>query len=187
MELSSSVFLALGLAADACAVSLSSGVTIRHIKVYKAVKIALFFGIFQAIMPLIGWFGGLAFRSILARFDHWIIFAILSYLGGKMIYESWEDSDSDNKTKFNCLEIYTLIALSIATSIDALAAGLGLSILKTSIFLIATIIGLITFLLSFISVYVGHFFGDVFKYKVEVLGGITLIVLGLKILLESFM
>ena len=185
MELSSSILLAFGLAADACAVSLSSGLTIRHIKVSKAVKIALFFGMFQAIMPLIGWLLGLSIRSLVLSFNHWIIFGILTYLGGKMILESFADSD-DDKPKFNCLEIYTLIALSIATSIDALAAGLGLSILKSSILLTATVIGFITFTLSFIAVYIGHFCGDIFKQKVELIGGASLIFLGTKILIEAF-
>ncbi|AFY58542.1 putative membrane protein [Rivularia sp. PCC 7116] len=186
MELSSSILLAFGLAADACAVSLSSGLTIRHIKMYKAIKIALFFGIFQAIMPLIGWLAGLSIRSFVLRFNHWIIFGILVYLGGKMIFESFADSNNDEKPKFNCLEIYTLIALSIATSIDAFAAGLGLSILKSSILLTATVIGFITFTLSFIAVYIGHFCGDMFKQKVEVIGGGSLIFLGTKILIEAF-
>ena len=185
MELSSSILLAFGLAADACAVSLSSGLTIRHIKISKAIKIALFFGIFQAIMPLIGWLAGLGIRSIVISYNHWIIFAILSFLGGKMIFESFGDSD-DEKPKFNCLEIYTLIALSIATSIDAFAAGLGLSILKSSILLTATVIGFITFTLSFIAVYIGHFCGDMFKLREEFIGGGSLIFLGTKILIDAY-
>ncbi|WP_088243827.1 manganese efflux pump MntP family protein [Calothrix rhizosoleniae] len=185
MELSNSILLAFGLAADACAVSLSSGLTIRHLKISKATKIALFFGIFQAIMPLIGWFSGLTIRSFVISFNHWIIFGILTYLGGKIIFESFDDSD-DEKPKFNCLELYTLIALSIATSIDAFAAGLGLSTLKISIFLTATIIGTITFILSFIAIYVGHFCGDMLKQKVEIFGGASLIFLGTKILIEAF-
>ncbi|MDY6900191.1 MAG: manganese efflux pump MntP family protein [Cyanobacteriota bacterium] len=185
MELSSSILLAFGLAADACAVSLSSGLTIKHIKISKAIKIALFFGVFQAIMPLIGWLAGLSVRNIVLSFNHWIIFGILSYLGGKMIFESFADSD-DEKPKFNCLEIYTLIGLSVATSIDAFAAGLGLSILKSSILLTATVIGFITFALSFIAVYIGHFCGDIFKQKVELIGGGSLVFLGTKILVEAF-
>ena len=184
MELSSSILLAFGLAADACAVSLSSGLTIKNIKISKAIKIALFFGIFQAFMPLIGWLVGLSIRSFVISFNHWIIFGILSYLGGKMILESFGD-DNDRKPKFNCLEIYTLIALSIATSIDAFAAGLGLSILKSSILFTATVIGFITFVLSFVAVYIGHFCGDMFKQKVELIGGASLVFLGTKILIEG--
>ncbi len=182
MELASSIFLALGLAADACAISLSGGLTIRHIKIYKAIKIALFFGTFQAIMPLIGWLSGLSIRGFLAQFDSWIVFIILSYLGGKMIYESFAEDDNNKKTKFNILDTYTLIALSVATSIDALAAGLGLSIFKNSILMIAATIGFITFILSFIGVYIGHFCGDLFKSKIEIIGGATLIFLGIKTL-----
>lgn len=181
MELSTSILLGVGLAADACAVSLSSGLTIRHIKLYKAIKIALFFSIFQMLMPLFGWLIGFSFRELLGQIDHWLIFFILSFIGGKMIYESQESTTQ----KFNCLEFYTLITLSIATSIDALAAGLGLSVWQNYIFETVAIIGIITFILSFIAVYIGYFCGDLLKNKIEIIGGLILISLGIKVLLEA--
>ncbi len=180
MELLTTGLMSLGLAADAFAVSLTSGFAIRHIKVHKALKIALFFGIFQGIMPLIGWLTGLTFREFLANFDHWIAFILLAFIGSKMIYEALYE---DEEKPFNPLDSYTLLLLAIATSIDALAAGLGLSVIKMSILLACTMIGVITFLVCFIGVYLGHQFGSLFNQKIEILGGITLIGVGFKILI----
>ncbi len=183
MELVNTTFLGLGLAADAFAVSLSSGFLMQRIKFNKALKIALFFGIFQAVMPLIGWLTGLSFREFMTSVAHWIAFILLLGIGGKMIYEAYNNVEEDDK--FNPLETYTLLALSLATSIDALAAGLGLSLLKTSILFPCTMIGLITFFLSFFGVFLGHKFGSIFNKKIEVLGGGTLIFIGSKILIED--
>lgn len=185
MELVNTTFLGLGLAADAFAVSLSSGFVIQRIKFNKALKIALFFGIFQAVMPLIGWLMGLSFREFITSVDHWIAFILLLGIGGKMIYEAYSNIEDDDK--FNPLETYTLFALAIATSIDALAAGLGLSLLKTSILLPCTVIGLITFFLSFVGVFIGHKFGSIFNKKIELLGGLVLIFIGSKILIEDLL
>jgi putative Mn2+ efflux pump MntP len=182
MELITTVLLALGLAADAFAVSISSGLAIRHININKALKIALFFGSFQAFMPVIGWLAGLSLRDLMLAVDHWVAFGLLSLIGAKMIYESFQDQ-SDEK-KFNPLDTYTLLMLSLATSIDALAVGVGFALLKTSILAAITTIGLITFFLSFIGVFIGHKFGDLCKSKIELLGGLTLIIIGSKILIE---
>ena len=184
MELIQTSFLSLGLAADACAVSLTSGLRIKHITINKAIKIALCLGIFQAFMPLIGWLSGLIFQDYLAVIDHWIAFIMLSAIGSKMIYESF---DLDEAKKINPLDILTLIALAIATSIDALAAGFGLSALKDTILPIASLIGIITFICSFSSVYLGHFFGDLLKSKIEIIGGLILIIIGTKILIEHLL
>ncbi len=181
MQLGSLVLIALGLAADAFAVSLSSGLLIKNLKVNKALKIALFFGGFQYLMPLIGWVGGLVFRDLFASVDHWIAFGLLSLIGGKMIYESFSEEEEEG---FNPLDTYTLFGLAIATSIDALAVGLSLSVIKTSIIEAATIIGVITFGLSFLGVFIGHRFGGLFNNKIELLGGVILILIGSKILLE---
>ncbi|MDJ0842814.1 manganese efflux pump MntP [Crocosphaera sp.] len=183
MELINTTFLGLGLAADAFAVSLSSGFVIQRIKFNKALKIALFFGMFQAIMPLIGWLMGLSFREIMTNIDHWIAFILLFGIGSKMIYEAYKNIDKDEK--FNPLDTYTLLALAIATSIDALAAGLGLSLLKTSILFPCILIGLITFSLSFLGVFIGNKFGGIFNQKIEIIGGLTLILIGTKILIED--
>lgn len=182
MELANISLIGIGLAADACAVSLSSGLVIRHIKINKALKIALAFGIFQGIMPLIGWITGLTFREFIIQIDHWIAFVLLVAIGGKMIYETFQEDEEENK--FNPLDNYTLLGLAIATSIDALAVGLSLSVLKTSILSAAGVIGIITFSLSFISVYLGHKWGNLCKFKLEFIGGVILIFIGLKILMS---
>ena len=182
MELFDISLMGTGLAADACAVSLSSGLVIRHIKFNKALKIALAFGIFQAIMPLIGWLTSFSFRELFIQTNHWIAFGLLATIGCKMIYEAFQE---ETKTKFNPLDNYTLIGLAIATSIDALAAGLSLSVLKISILSTAAVIGIITFFLCFISVYLGHKWGKLCTFKLEIVGGIILIFLGCKILITN--
>jgi putative Mn2+ efflux pump MntP len=181
MDSFSTIFLAVGLAADAFAVSLTSGIMIQRIKLNKALKIALFFGAFQCLMPLIGWALGINFSNLIASIDHWIAFTLLGFIGGKMIYESLHEEE---KERYNPLDNYTLLALAIATSIDAFAAGLGLSFLKSSIILAATLIGIITFGLSFIGVFIGHKIGDKLSNKIEIIGGIILMGIGSKILLE---
>ncbi len=185
MEPTTTVLLAVGLAADAFAVSLSSGLSIRNMKINKALKIALFFGVFQALMPLIGWMAGLSFRNLISAYDHWIAFGLLSFIGGRMIYEAAQEEIDDKK--FNPLDIYTLITLSVATSLDALAVGLGFSVLKTSIIAAVSTIGFITFSLCFVGVFVGHKFGDLFQNKIEIFGGLVLIIIGTKILIEHLM
>ena len=181
MELVNISLIGIGLAADACAVSLSSGLVIRHIKLNKVLKIALAFGIFQGIMPLIGWFTGLTFRESIIQIDHWIAFALLTIIGSKMIYETYQ---VETEAKFNPLDNYTLLGLAIATSIDALAVGLSLSVLKISIFSAAAIIGIITFFLSLFSIYLGHRWGSLCQFKLELVGGVMLIFIGGKILIQ---
>jgi putative Mn2+ efflux pump MntP len=184
MELANICLIGIGLAADACAVSLSSGLAITHMKLNKALKIALTFGIFQGLMPLLGWIAGLSFRKFIIQIDHWIAFVLLAIIGGKMIYEAYQEEEY---TKFNPLDNYTLLGLAIATSIDALAVGLSFSILKISILSAAAIIGIITFWLSLISVYFGHKWGNLCKFKLEFLGGIILIAIGGKILVSHLL
>lgn len=183
MELLNLIGLSLGLAADAFAVSLTSGFIIQRIKVNKALKISLFFGCFQGIMPFIGWLTALSFRELMTNIDHWIAFILLIIIGTKMIYEA-NKIEGDKKT-INPLDNYTLLALAIATSIDALAAGFGLSVLKSSILLPCTLIGLVTFFLSFVGVFIGHKVGDIFNSKIEMLGGFVLMGIGSKILIED--
>jgi putative Mn2+ efflux pump MntP len=170
----------LGLAADAFAVAVSSGLAIKHMKVNKALKIALFFGVFQALMPVLGWLIGLSFSFLITPIDHWIAFGLLSFIGGRMIYESLQSQECEKK--FNPLDTGTLITLSVATSIDALAVGLGFAVLKDSIALAVTAIGFITFFLAFAGVFIGHKCGNLFANKIEILGGAILIFIGSRIL-----
>jgi putative Mn2+ efflux pump MntP len=180
MDAATTVLLSLGLAADAFAVSISSGLAIKHMKVNKALKIALFFGGFQALMPLIGWFAGLSLSFWITPIDHWIAFGLLSFIGGKMIYESLQTEECEKK--FNPLDTGTLITLSVATSLDALAVGIGLALLKTAIAPVVSAIGFITFFVVFAGVFIGNKCGDLFGNKIEFLGGLILIAIGSNIL-----
>lgn len=174
--------LSAGLAADALAISLTSGLLIKRIKLNKALKIALFFGGVQTVMPILGWFTGLAFREFLDGINHWLVFILLVGLGLKMIYECLFNA---REVSFNPLDNYTLLGLAVATSIDGLVAGMGLSILAIPLSLVVTAIGLITFFFSFIGVFLGHYFGHWFEDKVGYIGGLVLIAVGTKTLLEN--
>ncbi|AFZ07943.1 UPF0059 membrane protein yebN [Oscillatoria nigro-viridis PCC 7112] len=180
MDAATTILLSLGLAADAFAVAVSSGLAIKHMKVNKALKIALFFGGFQALMPVLGWFFGLSFSFLITPIDHWIAFGLLSFIGGKMIYESLQTEEGEKK--FNPLDTGTLITLSVATSIDALAVGIGFAVLKTAIGPVASAIGFITFFVVFAGVFIGHKCGNLFGNKIELLGGVILIAIGSNIL-----
>lgn len=177
------VLIAVSLAMDAFAVSLCKGLGMSKLRVKNAAVIALFFGGFQAIMPLIGWLLGKQFESYIKSFDHWIAFGLLVLIGGKMIYEVFKkDSDPDNSG--DILNIKELFLLAIATSIDALAVGITFAFLQTSIAPAVSLIGAITFALSFVGVFIGHKFGAKFKSKAEFAGGAVLILIGTRILLQ---
>lgn len=182
MYLVTSTFLAFGLAMDAFAVSISSGITIKNPRVENALKIAIFFGAFQAFMPLIGWLAGLGLREFVSRVDHWIAFGLLCLIGCRMIYESTKTTAQ--KSSLNPLSLGVLLLLSIATSIDALAAGVSLAFLKVSIVLPIILIGIVTFVLSFLGVFVGDRSGHLLRNKAEFVGGLVLIGIGTKILIE---
>jgi putative Mn2+ efflux pump MntP len=182
MHIVTIIFIACGLAMDAFAVSITSGLTIKKLRVEHAFRIAFFFGAFQAIMPLVGWMAGLRLQDIIANIDHWIAFGLLSVIGCKMIYESFRMERSRNK--MNPLNLVVLLMLSIATSIDALAVGVSLAFLRVSIITPIILIGSITFLLSFLGIFMGNRFGHFFEQKIEVIGGIILIGIGVKIVVE---
>lgn len=175
------LIIALGLSMDAFAVSITSGFAIKNINNRRFILIPLFFGLFQAVMPLIGWFLGLSIRNIISSFDHWVAFFILFVVGCKMIFQSIRQIPDEKKV--DPLNIYVLLTLSIATSLDAFAVGISLSFLKTSIILPIFIIGIITFFLSWLGVYIGKMFGHFFENKIEFLGGLILIMIGVKILI----
>ena len=176
------IIIALGLAMDAFAVSIASGVTLKCFKIGPALRVALFFGGFQALMPVLGWLAGSTFQHYIAAFDHWVAFGLLTFIGGKMIYESFIIEKTENKCDPNKLGI--VFVLAIATSIDALAVGLSFSVLQVQIVNPVIIIGVITFLLSLLGVYIGGKFGSIFENKIELIGGIILIGIGVKILIE---
>ncbi len=177
------IFIAIGLAMDAFAVSIASGFAVRKLHFSYALKIAFLFGFFQGIMPLIGWLAGSSIAGYISAIDHWIAFGLLSFVGGKMIYESTvfcEDDECDKDPK----RTYILLTLAIATSIDALAVGLTLSFIDVNIVTPALIIGAITFALSLAGVYIGEKMGHFFESKIEIIGGVILIGIGIKILLD---
>ncbi|MDN5354981.1 MAG: hypothetical protein PWQ09_1737 [Candidatus Cloacimonadota bacterium] len=185
MDIFSIIVIAIGLAMDAFAVSIASGVTIRCFKQRIAFRVAFFFGFFQAIMPVLGWLAGNSFRIYITSFDHWIAFGLLLFIGGKMIYESFYLEEKQKSC--NPENILILFTLAIATSIDALAVGLSFSILNLNIIEPILIIGVITFVLSYIGVFIGDKFGSLFENKIEIIGGLVLIGIGIKILLEHLL
>jgi manganese efflux pump family protein len=182
MPITEIFFIAAGLAADSFAVSVSSGSIIDKMRFRHAMRIALFFSFFQALMPWIGWSIGSIANDIFCAVDHWIAFIMLCFIGGKMIYESHTLKEEQNGT--NPLNLYVLISLSVATSIDALAVGFTFSFLNIAIIEPILIIGGVTFFFSFAGTYIGASFGHVFEDKIELVGGIILIGIGIKILLE---
>ena len=182
MELVTIFFVAVGLAMDAFAVSIVTGSLYRKLHVVHALRMASFFGGFQAMMPIIGSLAGLGLRGYIGVYDHWIAFGLLTFVGGKMVYEAFAIESAEKNLDPSNLMI--LLSLSVATSIDALAVGVTLSLLATSIVFSALIIGVITFGLSYAGIAIGKRFGHFFESKIEVIGGFILIAIGLKILLS---
>lgn len=182
MKLWTILFIAVGLAMDAFAVSVVTGSVYKEFKLRHALRMALFFGGFQAIMPVIGFLAGLGLMGYIAPYDHWIAFALLAFVGGKMIYESFQMEAAERDR--NPANLAVLLILSFATSIDALAVGITLSLLRAPIALAVTVIGLVTFVLSYTGVFIGKRFGHFFESKVEIVGGLILIAIGIKIVIE---
>lgn len=175
-----------GLSMDAFAVSVCKGLGMKRLNMRQAFVIALFFGVFQAVMPVIGWVLGTGFQSYISPVDHWIAFALLAFIGGKMLFDAFHDDErDDDAASANApLDLKELTMLAIATSIDALAVGITFAFLQVDIVSAVTLIGVITFALSFAGVAIGHFFGARFEKPATIVGGVVLILIGLKILLE---
>lgn len=175
------LLLSIGLAMDAFAVSICKGISMRKMNWKKAIIIGLYFGGFQALMPTLGYFLGTAFQSLITSVDHWIAFVLLGIIGGEMIKESFEiDSENQNDD----VSFKTMIILAIATSIDALAVGITFAFLNVNLGLAVNLIGIITFILAVAGTKIGNRFGDKYEKKAEFVGGVILILLGVKILLE---
>lgn len=185
MKLTEVLLIALGLSMDAFAVSLASGATMKRLHLPRALKMGLFFGGFQAVMPVLGWAAGLSMKNFMAGWDHWIAFGLLLAVGGKMLYEAFEIKGEEECGAKTCpFDTGTLMVLAIATSIDALAVGLTFSLLQVSIAGPVLVIGLVTFLMSVAGVKLGSAGGHFFEHKMEAAGGLILIGIGLKILLD---
>lgn len=176
------ILLAVGLSMDSLAVSVTGGAVIKNCTAGNIIKIGSVMGVFQTGMTAIGYLAGMGFEKYICTFDHWIAFFLLSYLGGKMIYDSLHEKKEE--CKFNPLCNKTLVGLSIATSIDALAVGISLAILKSPILLQAVTIGVVTFAFSAFGVYFGSHVGKKVDLKLDLIGGIILISIGTKILIE---
>ena len=201
MNITTIVLTAFALAMDAFAVSVTKGMTLKNLTKAIAIKIALFFGGFQAAMPLIGWVLGISFQGYIKAIDHWIALILLTILGGKMIYEFYEnrkesanegneivseisttlDAEENNKSELSNKELTTL---AIATSIDALAIGVSFAFLNVNILSSSLVIGIITFIVCFIGVIAGKKIGGIFKDYAELVGGIILIIIGINIFNE---
>ena len=175
------IVIGIGLSMDAFAVSICKGLSMKKIDWLKAIIIALYFGVFQAVMPVLGYFCGSTFTSLVKKIDHWIAFILLSAIGGNMIKES---TDAEEEKKNDNVDFKTMTLLAIATSIDALAVGVTFAFFNVNLLLSVLIIGIITFVVSVLGVIVGNKFGDKFQSKAEFAGGIVLVIIGLKILLE---
>lgn len=175
------ILIAIGLAMDAFAVSVCKGLSMNKMNWKNAIIIALYFGFFQALMPLIGYFLGFNFEQSVKSIDHWIIFILLSIIGGNMIKESFS---AEQEKKNDKIDFKTMVILAIATSIDALAVGITLAFFNINPPLTIATIGIITFFIALIGVKIGNTFGDKYQNKAEFFGGLILILLGLKILLE---
>lgn len=180
------LLIALGLSMDAFAVAVASGATMKRLHLPNALKMGLFFGGFQALMPVVGWGAGLSLKGVISGVDHWIAFGLLSAIGGKMLYESFKIKEEEDcgGPKTCPFDTGTLTVLAIATSIDALAVGVTFAALAVSIVTPVLVIGAVTFAMSVAGVRLGSSGGHFFEHRMEAAGGAILIAIGLKILAE---
>ena len=182
MDLFSLFIIAVALSMDAFAVSICKGLAMRRITIKEAGIIGLWFGGFQALMPLIGYILGYQFKNYITSVDHWIAFILLAIIGGNMMKESFSKEEDENS---DSLDVKTMCLLAVATSIDALAVGITFAFLPdTNVTAAVLFIGIVTFVLSAAGVKIGNLFGTKYKAKAEFAGGLILVLLGLKILLE---
>lgn len=200
MGIAELILLALGLAMDAFAVSICKGLATKKLEIKHMCIVGIWFGGFQALMPIIGYYLGSTFSSYITKIDHWIAFALLAFIGINMIKESLEKPKCDSEeckngqcnidnnesiTVNNPFAVKTMFIMAIATSIDALAVGVTFAFLDVNVWVAVAFIGIITFAMSAIGIKIGNIFGDKYKSKAEFAGGVILILLGIKILVEA--
>ena len=176
--------LACALAMDAFAVAIVTGSTLRAMTRRHVFRLAFHFGLFQALMPTLGWLAGFALRKYIAAFDHWIAFGLLAFVGGKMLWEALSYGDGKRSGPEDPTSGWLLVVLSVATSIDALAVGLSLAMLGSTIVVPALVIGAAAASFTAVGMGIGRRIGSIWGKRVEVLGGLTLIGIGIKILIE---
>lgn len=173
--------LAVGLSMDAFAVSVCKGLSLGKIKPKHMCIAGAWFGGFQALMPLIGYFLGSFFAEMIEKYDHWVVFVLLAFIGGNMIKESFGKDEKVDSS----MDVKSMLLLAIATSIDALAVGVTFAFLQVQIVPAVSFIGVITFIFSAVGVKIGSLFGTKYKSKAELFGGIVLVLIGIKILIEG--
>lgn len=179
------LLIAVGLSMDAFAVSICKGLGMKKVNLKVAFVLALFFGGFQALMPLIGWALGNQFLWLISPIDHWIAFVLLAVIGGKMLWEALHDEEGEDDGKpADKIDLGEFFILAVATSIDALAVGISFAALAVDIVPSILIIGVVTFCFTIAGVFVGNFFGSRYEKPASIVGGVVLILIGLKILLE---
>ncbi|HEX9261945.1 MAG TPA: manganese efflux pump MntP family protein [Candidatus Bathyarchaeia archaeon] len=181
MDVLTIFLISIGLAMDAFAVSIAKGIVTKEQRIKSALLLSVFFGGFQMLMPVVGYLAGVSFESAISGIDHWIAFGLLSFIGLKMIYDSTRKKTAKKEEK---LELHSLLVLSLATSIDALMVGLSFAFLQTSILEPVLTIGLVTFILSYVGFFLGCGVERIFGNKVKIVGGLILIAIGIRILLE---
>jgi len=175
------ILISIGLSMDAFAVSICKGLSMKKMDIKSAIIIGLYFGLFQGIMPIIGFLLGSSFSSLIGSIDHWIAFVLLGIIGANMIKESFDD---EIEKRNDNIDFKTMIVLSIATSIDALATGITFAFFKVNVVYVSIFIGIMTCIISIFGVKIGNKFGDKYQNKAEFTGGTILILMGIKILLE---
>ena len=179
MNLSAIVLIAVALSMDALAVAIACGITLGTVRTRHALIVGAWFGVFQAVMPALGWFAGTEVQAFIAGFDHWVAFILLVFAGGHMIYESFQP---DAPGRIDPMNVRLMFVLAVATSIDALGAGLSFALLRIPILLPALLIGTTTFTISFCGVWIGKRAGKLAESKVKLIGGLILIGIGVRIL-----
>ncbi len=185
-EFISTLFIALSLAADCFAVSLGGSCGLLNLRYIRVFRTAMAFGLAQAIMPTLGWLAGRMVNTYIAGYDHWIVFGLLTIVGGRMIWEAFQSKEGE-KAGLDITRGWLLFTLAVATSIDALAVGLSLAFLETHILLAALIIGLVAFLMSNLGFYVGRKVGGVLGRWAKLIGGLILIGIGLRVLISHLL
>lgn len=181
MSLFEILVIAIGVSMDAFAVAICKGLSVSKLRPSHALKTGLWFGGFQALMPLIGYYAGVRFADVVSSVDHWIAFILLGFIGANMIKESFSCEEESHDSDFS---FKTMLAMAVATSIDALAVGVSFAFLRVRIWMAVLIIGLMTALFSIAGVRIGNVFGSRYKSLAELVGGVILLLMGIKILIE---
>ncbi|MFH2143085.1 MAG: manganese efflux pump [Bacteroidota bacterium] len=183
MDFTSIILIAIGLSLDCFAISMTGGIILKERKLIKILQLSLLFGVFHIFMPVIGWLLGFKLKSYIQDYDHWIAFLLLSLIGFKMLYEGIRCKKTDNEI-LTFSKLWPLLGLAIASSIDALVVGISLAVIDISIYITAIIIGSVTFIITFLGGILGNKISKYIKFRMDIIGGIVLILIGIKILIE---